>query len=643
MSPERRAGRRGPFVAAAIAVVVIAAVGDYAVWPRRAGLPATSSAEYEQTTQAFYRGLAELQIGLLDGARQDFAKAATLAPGEPAIWANLGLAELRLGDVDLAATSIERAEALAPTDTRIAFLRGRLETTRGRADEGMAQFRRAITLDPLNLRARTALAQAFENSGRPDGDTDAQRVIDELAALEPGNLAVLIERARLAAKRGDAGALRDALQRMDSEAEAWPSDVAGQYRAARTAAQAADFSAAARALAFLRNMLVQVPQYLDDRGLVTPSAALIAEPFTGFERLPTPVSTPSAVDSALTFSRQDLGEAQVAPPAAVVAFSPDGEQRPVVFAADARGLYRADAPGDLLPWAGEPIGPHGLVALDWNNDFRMDLLVAGARGVRLFVQSASGAFTDDTDRASAKSGPITVDATGAWAADIDMDGDLDVIVGVRGAAPIVLRNDGDGTWTVIRPFDGVTDLRAFAWGDVDGDGTPDAVCLDGRGELEVFSNLQAGQFRLVPGPGGRAALDALAIGDVDRDGTLDVVTLSEAGAIRRAWFDGRAWQVDQVAVWRDAPQGLAVGAARLFIADLDNNGALDSGGVGGREERGLAGRARSDVASARRGREHRRARDHRRYRRRPARPGRRRRRDGWRPSWGGARAATTIK
>src|SRR3954463_9575453 len=98
-------------------------------------LPAPGSPVYEDTTRAFYRGLAELQVGLLDDAKRDFGEATELVPNEPASWANLGLASLRLGEFDAASAPIEKAVSLAPSTSDVVFLRGRLQTSRGKLDE----------------------------------------------------------------------------------------------------------------------------------------------------------------------------------------------------------------------------------------------------------------------------------------------------------------------------------------------------------------------------------------------------------------------------------------------------------------------------------------------------------------------------
>ena len=262
-----------------------------------------------------------------------------------------------------------------------------------------------------------------------------------------------------------------------------------------------------------------------------PSAEPIAQPFTTFLRLATPVATPSAADTALTFTPAVIGGAPTSL-STLAALALDGDQRPVLFAADPQQVHRLEPAAAAPPFPGAAAGITSLLALDWNHDFKMDLVAAGPAGVRLFIQSADGAFTDETSRASGAGGPAAVDATGVWAADVEMDGDLDIVVGVRAATTLVLRNNGDGTWRPLQPFPDATGVRAFVWGDIDGDGDPDAVSIDESGALQVFANLQAGQFKRFAAPPSREkGYLALAIGDVNADGALDLVTLETLGAI----------------------------------------------------------------------------------------------------------------
>lgn len=539
------------------------------------GLPAAESEAYEQTVRRFYRGLGQLEVGLLDAAVDELRQATELAPGEPAAWANLGLAHGRLGAYDEALAATTRACGLAPEASELVFLASRLETARGRRDEGIALLRRAVELDPANLPARSALIVEVEGAGGPAADAEAQRLLEELARREPDNLAVLVDRARLAAKRSDAASLDDSVRRLGRFAAGWPPEVAEQYRGVEQAATAGDFSAAARAMAFLRNVLVRVPEFLESRRRITSPAELIAEPIVRFLRLPTPLATPSPADRGLAYALEAVGDGGGGPWSALVAFSPDGDSAPALFAAGAAEVRRVDAAGASLPFPGGTAGTlrrSALLAVDWNNDFRLDLVAAGPGGLRLFLQADDGTFRDEEAAAGAPP-PLALDATGAWAADVDMDGDVDGVVGVRGAAPSVLRNNGDGTWLAIEPFPGIVGLAAFAWGDADDDGDPDAVAIDGDGRLRVLANGQAGRFEEIAAPLSRRAT-AVALADVDADGRLDVVTLAD-GAVRRASLGGEGWSEEAWTTWPEAPGGLAPGDARLALADLDNNGAVD--------------------------------------------------------------------
>ena len=570
-----------PFIFATVAVLAVLALGIGLYLARRGApaLPPPDSAAYEETTRAFYRGLASLEVGLLDDARQAFARATDLAPAEPAAWANLGLVHVRLGEFDAAAAPLARAASLASESSDVALLLGQMEIARGRLDEGLAHLVRAVELDPANLRARFALAQEVERSGVPDADTRAEAQLDDLLDRQPDNLVVLLERLRLAARRGNGERVAAIVDRLDVLRETWPPAAMEQYAALQRAAADGNFADTARAVAFLRNVLAPAPVFQENLAAVRTSAELIGEPFVRFLILPSPSARPSPSDPALAFTSQRVGAERPTSWTSLMAFSIDGTDDVAIVAADDAEVRRLDAAPTATPLASgaasAEAATRGLLALDWNYDFRMDLVTAGPDGVRLYLQQENGAFADATAEASRVSGPVTAASVGAWAADIEMDGDLDVVLGTASTAPLVLRNNGDGTWRTLQPFPDVTGARGFAWGDLDRDGDPDGAFLDSRGSLHLFTNRQSGAFAPMAGPAGLTNIVAFTVGDQDADGTFDLVTLDAAGALRRASRVDGGWNQADLAAWGDLPPGGAPGAYRLFLEDVDNNGALD--------------------------------------------------------------------
>ena len=570
-------------VATVAAVILFALVATIFIRRSRQGL-SENSPRYEEISRAFYHGYAALQVGLLDDARTQFARATDTVATEPAAWANLGLTQLRLGELDPAAQAINKAAQLAPSNSDIAFLQGQLETGRGRPDDAIARFRRAVDLNPTGLRVRYALAQEIESAGGPDADTQAQELLDQLVRLSPQNVAAILERARVAAKRGDARVLQESIASLQPRTSAWPAVAVEQYQALQRAATAADFPEAARTVAVLRNVLLRLPAFREDLLAIRTPAELIAEPFDRFLSLPNSSSKPSPPDTTLTYTQEAVESTPAAASSAAMAFSPNGTDRAMLLAADARAVRRiGSAPMTLsFPGGGSSVPPtgNGMLALDWNRDFRMDLVLAGAGGVHLFLQAADGSFRDATAEAGSSDAP-SGDCFGAWAADLEMDGDLDVIVGVDNAPPVALRNNGDGTWRRQQPFPGTVGLRGFAWGDLDRDGDPDAALLDAQGNLRLFENRQGGQFDPMDGPADIGRTLAVALGDVNGDGATDLVILDDKGTIRRASQQDQKWTVQALAQWTGDWSAATPGSYRLFVEDLDNNGSPDVVASGG--------------------------------------------------------------
>ena len=556
--------------------LVVLGVVAYLVRQPAGTLPARDSTTYRETARSFYRGLAALDVGLLDDAASEFMRAAELVPTEAASWANLGLSRVRRGAFEAAVDPLNRARTLAPDNADIALLQGLLAGAAGQLEQGIAHLRRAVEIAPDNLRARYALAEAVERAAGPTGDRDAQQQLEAILARGE-NLAVRLERARLAVKLAEGPALAESLAQLRLQAGGWPPLAEEQLGGVEQAVAAGDFGRAATAIALLRNVLVRVAAFRESLAAVQTPPELIGEPLDRFVVLPAVRAAAAAPDEALAYTDTPIDIVGDFPASGLLALQPADAESPTVLAASAGEVRSADVASAPIPFpagaSGAPPSDSSLLALDWNHDFRTDLVLAGRGGLRVFAQEPDGRFTDATEAAAdAVSG---LDSFGAWAADVEMDGDLDMVVGISDGAAIVLRNNGDGTWIRRQPFDGVAGVREFVWGDLDRDGDPDAVLLDSEGGLHMFANEQAGQFRPWPAPDSTAPALAVALGDLDADGVLDLAALQADGAVWRISAGDGIWEQAQIASWSGMASAAAVGAPRLLLADLDNNGALD--------------------------------------------------------------------
>lgn len=546
------------------------------------GLPAPSSKAYEQFVSDFYVGLSALEVGNDVLADSSLQQATQIAPGEPAAWADWGILALRQRNFDPAAERFNRALKLAPQSGRIYYLLGLLGSARGDSQAAIDNYRKAARLDAQNPRVLYALALAVERQGGAGSEDQFQNLIQQILAARPGNLAALVELSRIAAKRGDAATLHSAIQSITAQSAAWPPDVKQELTALQAAANGSSPGAAALRSVFLRNVLLQVPAFRASLSELRLPPGDDAQPFTRFLRLPSPASTPAPADAGITFVPQAvpaIAEGKGGDRWSWIgSLSLDGQGAPTVLVANAHQVRLAS--GATMPFPGGPSSvaptPEGILPADINYDFKTDLVLAGAGGVRIMVQNSPAAFTDVTAKTKLPQSILKAAYTGAWAVDIEADGDLDIVLGQRSGLPTVLRNNGDGTFTVVHPFAGISGIRQFVWADFNGDGSPDAALLDGSGRLHIFFNQRAGRFSEAAVPGEFAAPVAITAADVNGDGLLDLVAVLPGGALARlSWAEnGQGWTSTSLASVPNPSVNLA-GEVRLHAADIDNNGAID--------------------------------------------------------------------
>ena len=423
------------------------------------GLPGPDSPLYQKYVAEFQVGTAALDVlappegaeaakpgetGIRDLAYSHLTEAIQTIPEEPAAWADRGLWFLRNNRLTEAAKDLGRAELLAPQSPEIHRLLGLLYKKDGKYGEAARRFRLALEIQPNDLPTLYALTQALDQEAGEGSDQESLKLLNRALAIQPNNLRLLHAKGILAARLSDQqvlGEVAAAYRRLEPE---WSGTGAADARRLldTLAGQARGLvgDEAAFTLNRLNNNLQAEKAYVRDGQALQADEQNQGEPVERFLRLTPmraspslpdvglefePASPPGLVSDAVSRARWDM--------ALPVWLTQDTE--PVVFVANASQVRRAasDVPVLEFPGGAKAVPPtaHGILAIDWNNDFRTDLICAGAGGLRFFRQGDDGQFTDVTAKTGLDRATLTAEYFGGWAADIEMDGDLDIIAAPR--------------------------------------------------------------------------------------------------------------------------------------------------------------------------------------------------------------------
>ncbi|MEI9971011.1 MAG: FG-GAP-like repeat-containing protein [Ignavibacteriota bacterium] len=475
----------------------------------RSGLPDIHSQQYRDVVRSFSVGIAALQSGDDVRAQEKLQVSTKLAPGEPASWADLGLLSARQQDFEAAYSHVERARSLMPENSGIEALLGLIEDRRGKLPEAIAHLQKAVRLDARNVKAQFSLAEETEREGKASSDGDAEKLFAKLLAQRPDNLAVLLEVARLAAKKGDSATLQTAIGQLTQAAASWPPEVKEQMNQLQAAAGSNARAAAVRVM-YLRNTLARVPDYRRSLNEVKTPNTFVSDPFVRFLKLPSPSSEPAPPDLKTQFDARALDGAPSTAVSWVGAIPLDDRGAASILWADRTTVQIVGGAKLRFPGGNAPASRNAVLGADLNYDFRTDLIFAGAGGLAFYEQQDLNHFTDITGRTHLPAKILHGSFTGAWAFDVDLDGDLDIVLGTTSGEPTVLRNNGDETFAIIHPFAGVDGVTAFCGADLDGDGDPDiAIGRPGRPLARVHERtsgtISASQWigRAIPGCCGR--------------------------------------------------------------------------------------------------------------------------------------------
>ena len=506
-------------------------------------------------------------------AREYLTRATQIAPGEPASWADLGILQVRQQQFDAAFTSVDKARSLYPSGSRIEALLGLIESRRGKLPQAREHLKKAITLDRNNLKAIYSLAEETEREPNPENQAAAQDLLKQLLQLQPSNAAVILDDLRLSAKRGDSAEAAKALSALQPLAANWPDAARQQFATVQQDVTGGNLRAAAVQVQFLRNVLLRVPAYRTDLDRIKTPATLVAEPFTRFLKLPSPTSKAAPPDLSVHFDDKPLSPPATSKVSWLGVLVLDDQSAPAVAWSDEKALHLATGAVLPLPRGTEAgITNNSVASADFNYDYKMDFAIATGSGLKIYQQKDPQHFEDITTQSKIPPAIANGSYTGAWAFDVDLDGDLDLILGVPQGDPVILRNNGDGTFTAINSFKGIDGLLAFTAADLDGDGDPDVALVDRNGNLNIFLNQRLGSYQRLAVPANLATgIEVVSAADINGDGTLDLVLLKKDSSVERLSLKEGTLDWNSAVLLHASPSP----SPRMFIADLDNNGALD--------------------------------------------------------------------
>jgi Tfp pilus assembly protein PilF len=559
---------------AAILVVVALTAGaaGYVLW-RQNRLPAPGSPEYEQYVDAFQIGVAALDADVPQMAEESLTEAVGTIPEEPAGWADRAIVYLRSNRLKEAAHDLNEAVRLAPDSPSVQNLIGLLEQRRGRFGEAAAWLQRAIDHEPQDVRALYLLTQVVEQEHKEGSEAQHQQLLERILELRPDNLRVLTDHLRLVVRRSDEKAVRESLARLKKLSPGWSKQAQNELRGVEQKLPTRLGPKGVSLVLGLSHLLEAEPGFIRHAREVSPGDELVGDPLQTFLRLAPVRPAPAAPDTDLKFASEPLPDAPAGAWQHAVPIWLTGKGEPETFLINDAEIRRA---GSELALSTR-LKAATVTPIDWNNDLRTDLAVSGEGGIRFYQQQEDGRFDDVAGQTALGDDVLQADYDGALAADVDLDGDLDLILARSNDCPLFLRNNFDGTFTPAPIFEDVNGAQRFAWGDFDHDGAPDAALLDKSGKLNVFANERSANFVPWPVAPPQSGWLAMSAADANDDGVFDIVAINREGRLSciSDVDQRRAWDERQLALWPKLEGDRQATVDRLITGDFDNNGAVD--------------------------------------------------------------------
>ena len=510
-APSPPARRRRPLLLGVIALVVVV-VGVYLFWPRPVDPPPGEPpvVDFEAAVAASTRGVGWMEHFEFDKAETEFDGARRHAPDWPTAKVNLGISLFNQdqsknpGKIDRAKALFREVLAADPANKHAHYCLGIITYEAGDLGTAYKHFAEVNKLDPADGFTWYRVGMTHPDGTRSDA---AKKCFEEALKRNPYLTAARYNLSQILFTTDDAAAKKMLAENDALRAATWETEIATKYSV--------------------------MGKYADVIGRDPRS-----DPHQKVGPLPT---FDEPVNLAAPAGAKWAGDG----PLSLFDFNGDG--RPDVFlgraatdGGDARNVLLRNTAGATYAETKLPgtLGHAGFpVPGDFDNDGSPDLALVAPNHIQLLRNVGNEAFVDVT--AVAGLGPVAGNVTSAQWLDIDQDGDLDLVL--AGGGVVVYENIGEaapGAAGLTPKFRRLEDrlpptpATHVVAADLDGDGDIDLLALaDGAAPVPILNDrllrFHAGRpLPNVPAARWRGGV----ILDANRDERADLVLLRQGEA-----------------------------------------------------------------------------------------------------------------
>jgi tetratricopeptide (TPR) repeat protein len=560
--------RRTIFLAFLISIftaIAIELTRDAATQSARPGQNSSNQSTEYAKREAAYRAN-NIGVGLLEQykakeAVESFSRALELSPNLKLARINLSIALYYVPDAEGAKREALKVLAQDSNVPQPHYILGLIARAQDRLDDAIGEFQQVLKNDPTDVGALVNIGQVFTQQRKHNEAIAAFRAALE---AEPYNLTALYNLGLLLTRTGAKQEGQRVIQKFQQLRESGAGTSIGtNYLEGGHYAEAVVSTGAEADLVERATPSVRFTDATED---VFGAAADGRARRKGRSRFESAISGNDRADAIVLFDYDGDGDLDI--------FDASSPQR---LLRNSGGKFTDVTEGSGLSMPGSR-HCFAAVAGDYDNDGKPDLFVScfNDKAFALYHNEGDGHFSNRTKEAAIKL-PSAAGAPYLSAAfvDVDHDGDLDIFI--TGPTNILLRNNGNGTFTETTEIAKVSSRNSYSIAsaivptDFDNRRDVDLFLLDHNEPPRLFRNMRDGTFLDVANEVGLTSQGVFwcaAAGDVNKDGFTDFFL---GGGRRGVFFmsDGRGRFKS-----KPAPLQTKNAMAAQFL-DYDNDGLLD--------------------------------------------------------------------